>query len=104
MTRFTVQDMHCGACVRRITAAIQAVDADARVACDVAARQVQVSGGQAGAAVLAEAIRSAGYSPAPLAALPDPGPVPGSTQPVAAAGAAAMAAAPAKRGCGCGCG
>lgn len=61
--QFTVEDMTCGHCVARITAALHAFDAAARVSIDLAARMVSVDGA-AGRSDYGCAIRDAGYSPA----------------------------------------
>jgi copper chaperone len=67
MTAFNVPDMTCGGCVKAITAAVQAVDAGAVVVANLDTKRVEVSG-TATAAVLAEAMRDAGFTPATLAA------------------------------------
>jgi len=60
--RFEVQDMTCGHCVARISRAIQAVDADAKLAIDLASNAVIVDGGDSRSPYEA-AIRDAGYTP-----------------------------------------
>ncbi len=65
MQAFKVQGMRCGGCVRRITQAIQTLDADARVESDIAAARLRIDSVE-GAASLARAITDAGY-PACLA-------------------------------------
>ena len=67
MTVFDVPDMHCDGCVKSITKAVQAADPQAKVVADLATRRVQISGA-APAAVLAEAMRDAGFTPAAVAA------------------------------------
>jgi len=62
MTEFTVQDMTCDHCVGRITRAIKAVDAGAKVDAKIAERKVLIESGL-GAEQFAEAIREAGYTP-----------------------------------------
>lgn len=65
MIRFDVPDMSCGHCVAALTRAVQAVDPQARVDIDLAARRVHIEPATADATTLATAIREAGYSPAP---------------------------------------
>jgi copper chaperone len=65
MTEFNVPDMTCDHCVGRITRAINAVDAHARVEARIAERKVLIESGL-GAERFAEAIREAGYTPVPV--------------------------------------
>lgn len=65
MTEFNVQDMTCDHCVGRITRAINAVDAHARVEVKLGERKVLIESGL-GAEQFAEAIREAGYTPLPV--------------------------------------
>lgn len=65
MTQFLVADMSCGHCVGAITKAIQAADAGARVSPDLASHKLSVES-RLSAAVLAELIREAGYTPQPV--------------------------------------
>jgi copper chaperone len=58
---FTVNGMSCQHCVKAITAAIRALDPDARVQVDLDSRQVQVESEQSRSA-LAQAIRDEGYT------------------------------------------
>lgn len=55
--KFHVPDITCGHCVRTITRALQAIDADARIDVDIAAKLVSVEGAltaaQVGAALAA---------------------------------------------------
>jgi len=60
--RFDVKDMTCGHCVARISRVIQAVDADAKLAIDLASHAVVVDGGDSCSPYEAE-IRDAGYTP-----------------------------------------
>lgn len=60
MQAFKVQGMRCGGCVRRITQAIQALDADARVGADIAAARLRIDSVE-GAASLVRAMTNAGY-------------------------------------------
>lgn len=62
MLRYSVPDMSCGHCVASITEAIHAVDPNAQVACDLAAKTVEVQA-SASSEALAQAIRTAGYAP-----------------------------------------
>ena len=63
-TRFRVQDVHCGACAKRITAAVQAVQPGAEVLVEIASGLVTVQpAGDPGAIV--RAIGDAGYPARP---------------------------------------
>jgi copper chaperone len=59
--KFTVEGMHCGHCVRAITRAIYALNADARVEVDLTAGTVVVTG-DLGAEQAATAIAAEGYA------------------------------------------
>ena len=61
MTEFNVPDMTCDHCVCRITKAINALDATAKVEAKIAERKVLIESGL-GAEQFAEAIREAGYT------------------------------------------
>ncbi len=63
---FTVSDMTCGHCAGRITAALRSVDPAARVSIELAQHRVAVDG-SAARDDYAQAIRSAGYTPAAAA-------------------------------------
>lgn len=63
MITFEVQDMSCGHCVSTITAAVKALDAQARVQIDLASRRVDIEPASADAAALREAITEAGFTP-----------------------------------------
>ncbi|MDP4299126.1 heavy-metal-associated domain-containing protein [Leptothrix discophora] len=63
MIEFQLPTMTCGHCVKAVTAAIQSVDAQARVAIDLPTHQVKVETG-AEKSALAEALKEAGYEPA----------------------------------------
>ena len=63
MVIFEVQDMSCGHCVSAITRAVAAVDAGARVECDLASRTVRVEPSQADRSAIEAAIAEAGYTP-----------------------------------------
>ncbi|MFT7773987.1 heavy-metal-associated domain-containing protein [Roseateles sp.] len=67
MISFEVNDMTCGHCVSTLTKALKAVDAGARVHIDLASHRIQIEPAQADADELADAIREAGYTPAPVA-------------------------------------
>ncbi len=67
MHRFTLPDMSCGHCVAAITEALQALDAQARIAIDRDARTAEVDSALP-RETLAAALAEAGYPPA---ALPD---------------------------------
>ena len=60
MVRFHVPNMHCGGCVRAVTAALRGVDAHAEVQADLDRREVAVKG-TADPAALAAALRAAGF-------------------------------------------
>ncbi|MEQ9334144.1 heavy-metal-associated domain-containing protein [Thalassobaculum sp.] len=61
---FKVQEIHCGACAKRVTTAIQAVQPGANVQVDIASGLVTVHpAGDAGAIV--KAITDAGYPAVP---------------------------------------
>ncbi len=64
MQLFTVTGMTCGHCVRAVTAAITARDADATVRIDLASGRVEVES-DAPRADLAAAIAEEGYSVTP---------------------------------------
>jgi copper chaperone len=64
MHQFNLPDMSCGHCVAAITQALQAADAQARVEADLASRTAQVHSTLA-REPLAQALREAGYPPAP---------------------------------------
>lgn len=63
MRTFQVNDMTCGHCANTIRNAIAAVDPQAAVSIDVAARRVAITSARAGAAQLLGAIARAGYTP-----------------------------------------
>ncbi|MCD6674604.1 MAG: cation transporter [Burkholderiaceae bacterium] len=60
MTTYDVKGMTCGHCVRAVTAAVQQVDAQARVEVDLAAGKVQVDSTMPAPAI-ERAIAEAGY-------------------------------------------
>lgn len=64
MYRFTLPDMSCGHCVAAITEALQALDAQARIAIDRDARTAEVDSALP-RETLAAALAEAGYPPAP---------------------------------------
>jgi copper chaperone len=61
MSRFSVPDMHCDACVRAITDAVHRIDPAAHVVVDLPHLTVDVRSSQPDAA-LAEAIDGAGFT------------------------------------------
>lgn len=69
MIAFQVNDMTCGHCVSTITKALKGTDKDAKVQIDLATHRVQVEPVSADAAKLEEAIKDAGYTPVPVAAV-----------------------------------
>lgn len=75
MITFEVHDMSCGHCVSVLTKALTAVDQDAKLQIDLATRRVHIESAMAGMDELADAIKEAGYTPAPVppVALPGPG-------------------------------
>lgn len=64
MVEFTVNDMTCGHCASRVTQAIKAVDADAKVTIDVAKKYVGIDSTHA-VTELTAALAQAGYPPVP---------------------------------------
>lgn len=60
MTRFSVPDISCGHCKAAVEKALQALDADAEVNVDLAAKHVEVASAKADAEVIA-ALESAGF-------------------------------------------
>lgn len=68
MIAFKVSDMTCGHCVSTITRALKGADKDAKVQIDLASQVVQVESATTDSQELADAIREAGYSPAPVPA------------------------------------
>jgi len=67
MTTFNVPDMSCGHCSATITKAIVAIDAGAKVACDLATHRVTVAGATASEAALIATMKAAGYPAVPAA-------------------------------------
>lgn len=63
MSTFQVNDMTCGHCAGTIRHALAALDPQATIDIDVAARRVQVESAQADTAQLQAAIKHAGYTP-----------------------------------------
>lgn len=63
MIVFEVTDMTCGHCTNAITRAVQGVDADAEVRCDLPQHRVEIIATSADPAALRDAIREAGYTP-----------------------------------------
>lgn len=67
MITFQIPDMRCSHCVAAITRALQALDAQAQLAFDLAQQRLIVQQASAPAAALAAAIADAGYTPVELA-------------------------------------
>ena len=67
MTRFTVNDMSCGHCVRSITQAVQAQDPAAQVVVDLSQHRVDVDSATLDVGRIRAAIEQAGFTPEPLA-------------------------------------
>ena len=63
MISFQVSDMTCRHCVNTITRAVKAVDKDATVQIDLAARRIDIETAAVDAAGLTQVIRDAGYTP-----------------------------------------
>ncbi len=63
MFEFKLPGMSCGHCVGAVTQAVKEVDAQARVAVDLASKQVQVES-TADRQAIADALDEAGYPPA----------------------------------------
>nr|WP_314493795.1 cation transporter [uncultured Pseudomonas sp.] len=61
MQVFNVQGMTCGHCVKAVTQAVQAQDAEAKVEVDLAGKQVRVDSQLADERIL-ELIREEGYA------------------------------------------
>lgn len=70
MLRYQVDDMSCGHCVQAITAAVKGVDPAAQVAIDLSRKSVEINT-SAAASDVSDAIREAGYTPAPAVAGPN---------------------------------
>lgn len=60
---FIVPDMTCGHCVKMITQAVQAADADAQVHADTQTHQVTVETTQLDEAAVLLLLQEAGYTP-----------------------------------------
>jgi copper chaperone len=63
MISYRVENMTCGHCVSTITAALNRVDAQARVHVDLETRRVDIDSARSSTSQFADAIRVAGYSP-----------------------------------------
>ncbi len=61
MLRFSVPTMACGGCAKRVTRAIQGVDAEAKIETDTAVREVRVERVGADETALLAALKAAGY-------------------------------------------
>ena len=62
MTEFQINDMTCNHCAATITKAVHSLDRAAKVEVDLAAKRVRVES-PVGPAMLAAAIRGAGFTP-----------------------------------------
>lgn len=62
MTTFNVPNMSCGHCIKSITEALQAVDADARIETNLATKNVSIDS-KASSVLLVHALTEAGYPP-----------------------------------------
>ncbi len=65
MTQFRVPDIHCDACVRSLTGAVQELDSKATLHADLGTKLVRVETTSAADAV-AEAMRDAGFTVEPV--------------------------------------
>lgn len=61
MHRFKVEKMGCGGCAKVVTRAIHAVEPNARIAVDLGAKLVTVTGAEGQADRIVQAIVEAGY-------------------------------------------
>jgi copper chaperone len=66
MIRLQIPDMHCGACIRRVTRAIQGVDSAAQIEANAESREATVQSSADPAALMA-ALAEAGYPATPSA-------------------------------------
>ena len=64
MIQFQVPDMHCAACIRRVTKAVQGVDPAAKVEADAPSRALRIDSAADPAALL-RALDEAGYPATP---------------------------------------
>jgi copper chaperone len=64
MSVFRVPDIHCDACIRSMTSAVQRLDPTATLQADLGSRQVRVESTASGATV-ADALRDAGFTVEP---------------------------------------
>jgi copper chaperone len=89
MTTFRIDDMSCGHCASTITRALQVLDPAMDVQVDLTTHRVEISATSVPAAMLAAAIKDAGYGLVELQT----------------AGSTDKSADPARSGCcgGCGC-
>ena len=67
MVAFEVNDMTCGHCAGAILKAVALVDPGAKVQVDLAAHRVQIEPTASTAAVLGDAIKTAGFTPVAVA-------------------------------------
>ncbi len=66
MIVFQVPDMTCGHCAKAIAEAVTKADAAAVVQVDLDEKRVRIDAARSTETALADAIRSAGYTPTPL--------------------------------------
>jgi copper chaperone len=64
MSQFRVSDIHCDACIRSLTGAVQDLDSAATLHADLATKLVRIET-TAGDAAVAEAMRDAGFTVEP---------------------------------------
>ena len=58
--KYQIENMTCGGCARRVTKAIQSVDASAKICTDPAQRSVEISSSQP-AELITKALAEAGF-------------------------------------------
>jgi len=63
--KFHIENMTCGGCVRRVTAAVQAVDASATVSANVGEHSVDIQSTSTQQALM-DALETAGYPARPV--------------------------------------
>lgn len=63
MIQFNIPQMSCGHCVKAVTEAVKAADPQAKVAVDLASKQVSVES-QAEPQKIVDSLAEAGYAPA----------------------------------------
>jgi len=63
-TRLAIGGMHCGACVRRVTQALEKLDGVAVVRVDVGSAEIRITGPEFSAETVLNAIERAGFTAA----------------------------------------